>query len=352
MRLSPEQRRHATFLAIAIGGLNLLGFFMLFALVVPQDLQLAAGGAFGVSLGITAWTLGMRHAFDADHIAAIDNVTRKLRGEGKDTLTVGFWFSLGHSTIVIALGALVGLGVKGIGSALENEDSLLNQFTGTWGPTVAGLFLLLLGTLNLIVLFNVVKVFRRMRTENVSEAELDDQLENRGIMNRFYRRATHSITKPRQMYPVGLFFGFGFDTATEIALLVLAGGAAASGLPFYAVVCLPILFAAGMTLMDTLNSVLMNSAYGWAFQKPVRKIYYNLTVTSVSVVAAMVVGFLSLSGVLIERFGLSGGAWDFLGSIDLEYAGYAMVGLFALIFASSVLIWRYGRIEERWSQAQ
>jgi high-affinity nickel-transport protein len=351
MRLSPENRRHAILLAIVIGGLNALGFFLLFALVAPQNLALQSGGAFGIGLGLTAWTLGMRHAFDADHIAAIDNVTRKLKGEGKDTLSVGFFFSLGHSTIVVALGALVAVGVKGIAGTLENENSLLNQITGTWGPTVAGLFLLLVGVLNLIVLVNVAKVFRTMRGGEVSGDELDRRLEQRGILNRFYRRATGSITRPWQMYPVGVMFGFGFDTATEIALLLLAGGAAASGLPFYAVMCLPILFAAGMTLFDTLNSVLMNAAYGWAFDQPVRKVFYNLTVTTISVVAALTIGVLSLSGVLIERLGLTGGVWSLLGSVDLEHAGYAMVALFAAIFALSLLIWRYGRIEERWSAA-
>ena len=347
MHLSSE-RRHACFLAIAIGGLNALGFFLLFALVAPQNLALQTGGVFGVGLGLTAWTLGMRHAFDADHIAAIDNVTRKLKGEGKSALTVGFYFSLGHSTIVIALGALIGFGVKGLGGALTDQHSLLNQFAGTWGPSVAGLFLLLIGILNLIVLTNLFRVFRATRGADQSNTELQVQLQNRGVMNRLYDRATRSITKPSQMYPVGVMFGLGFDTATEIALLLLAGGAAASGLPFYAVICLPILFAAGMTLFDTLNSLLMNAAYGWAFEQPVRKVFYNLTMTAVSVVAALGVGVMSLSGVLVERFGLSGGVWDVVASVDLQYAGYALVALFASIFAASLAIWKFAEIERRW----
>lgn len=348
MHLSPDQKRHATLLALAIGGLNLLGFVLLFTVVAPQHLTLAGGGVFGVGLGLTAWGLGMRHAFDADHIAAIDNVTRKLRGEGKDTLSVGFFFSLGHSTIVIALGALVGIGVKGIGGVLTDESSLLNQFTGTWGPGVAGIFLLLIGVVNLFALVNVFKVFRAMRGGQQPAAELEAQLQDRGVMNRFYRRATRSITKPSQMYPVGLMFGLGFDTATEIALLLLAGGAAAGGLPFYAVICLPVLFAAGMTLFDTLNSVLMNAAYGWAFEQPVRKVFYNLTMTTVTVVSAISVGLVSLGGVLIERFGLSGGAWDVVAAIDLAHAGYALVAVFAGIFATSLAVWKFGEIERRW----
>jgi high-affinity nickel-transport protein len=304
---------------------------------------------FGVSLGLTAYTLGIRHAFDADHIAAIDNTTRKLMGEGKDSLAVGFFFSLGHSTIVVALGALVALGVSGIAGVLENEDSTLNLITGTWGPTVAGSFLILVGLLNLAVLLNIGKVAARMRRGELSEHDLEEQLQTRGVMSRFYKRATRSITAPWQMYPIGVMFGFGFDTATEIALLLLAGGAAASGLPFYAVMCLPILFAAGMTLFDTLNSILMNAAYGWAFDRPVRKIFYNFTVTSVSVLTALVIGSLSLAGVLVERLHLSGGVWDLIASIDLQYAGYAIVVLFIVIWAMSLAAWKFGDLERRWS---
>lgn len=192
--LSPKQRRHALWLTIAIGSINALGFFMLLGLVVPQHLALQSGGVFGIGLGLTAYTLGIRHAFDADHIAAIDNTTRKLMGEGTDSLSVGFFFSLGHSTIVIALGALVAVGVRGIAGMLENDSSTLHLITGTWGPAVAGIFLLLVGTLNLIVLVNIGRVFHRMRGGELDEQELERQLENRGVMNRCFKHATRSIT--------------------------------------------------------------------------------------------------------------------------------------------------------------
>lgn len=345
--ISAERRRHVIGLAVAIGLLNAVGFILLLAVVAPQNLALPGGGMFGIALGMTAYTLGIRHAFDADHIAAIDNVTRKLSGEGREAISVGFFFSLGHSTIVVALGALVAFGVKGIGGALENEGSTLNVITGTWGPTVAGLFLLLVGTLNLIALSNIVRVFRRARGGAVARDELERELETRGIVNRLYERATSSITKPRQMYPVGVMFGLGFDTATEVALLVLASGAAASGLPFYAIMCLPILFAAGMTLFDTLNSMFMTRAYGWAFENPVRKLYYNATITAVSVVAAISIGFLSLVGVVIDRFKLEGSVWDHLAAIEIAYLGYGLVAVFALIFATSYALWRFADVERR-----
>jgi len=332
------QRRHAIMLAAAIGVLNLVGFALLFA-IVPQHLALAGGGAFGVGLGLTAWTLGARHAFDADHIAAIDNATRKLMGDGKDARAVGFFFSLGHSTIVVALGLLVAFGVKGIGGALADDGSSLNLVTGTWGPAFAGAFLLLLGALNCVALLGIAGVFRTMRSGACSEAELEAQLngslDRRGLLARLYARATRSITSPWQMYPVGVLFGFGFDTATEIALLVLAGGAAASGLPFYAVICLPILFTAGMTLFDTLNTVAMNRAYGWSFANPLRKLYYSFTMTAMTVVSAFVIGALSLAGMFVE--------------IDLEYVGFALAAAFMLTWLTSVAVWRFGRVEARMS---
>lgn len=338
-------------IALAIGLLNAVGFFLLIALIVPQHLQLHDGAVFGIGLGLTAWTLGARHAFDADHIAAIDNATRKLMKDGKDATSVGFFFSLGHSSIVVALGALVAFGVEGIGGVLEDESSTLNLITGTWGPTVAGVFLLIVGLLNLAVLVGIARAMLRSRGADATRAQLEAELADRGFLARFYERATRTITKPWQMYPIGVMFGFGFDTATEIALLVLAGGAAASGLPFYAVMCLPILFAAGMTLFDTLNSGFMRLAYGWATASPIKRLYYNFTVTTISVLGALAIGALSLAGVLIERLGLDGGVWDLLAAIDLRFVGFAMVALFVLVFATSLAVWRFGDIERRLGSA-
>src|SRR6266487_3703251 len=229
-----EWRRLAVLAAVIIG-LHAMGLFLLLVLVVPRHLSLGAGGAFGVGIGITAYTLGMRHAFDADHIGAIDNTTRKLMADGQRPLSVGFFFSLGHSTIVFVLAALFAIGIRGLGGDPGNEGSSLHQASGLIGPTVSGTFLFLIGILNLIVLVSIVKIFRRMREGAYDEAELEAQLNNRGFMNRFYKRATNAVTKPWHMYPVGLLFGLGFDTATEIALLATAGAATAGGLPFYAI---------------------------------------------------------------------------------------------------------------------
>jgi high-affinity nickel-transport protein len=269
--------------------------------------------------------------------------------EGQRPLSVGFFFSLGHSTIVFALGVLVTIGVRGLGGAVQDDGSTLQQATGLVGPVVSGSFLFLIGILNLIILVSIVGIFRRMRNGDVDERELEEQLDSRGFLNRFYGRATRAIRKPWQMYPLGMLFGLGFDTATEVALLVLAGGAAAGGLPFYAILCLPILFAAGMSLFDTLDGAFMNVAYGWAFTKPVRKLFYNLAVTGLSVAVALLIGTLELLSVLADRLGLSGGMWDVVSRLDLNTVGYVIVGLFVATWAIAGAVWRFGRIEERWT---
>src|SRR6185312_11798630 len=338
--LTAREWRRVAVLAAAVVGLHALGFFILLALVAPHRYGVGTGGAFGLGVGITAYTLGLRHAFDADHIAAIDNTTRKLMGEGQRPLSVGFFFSLGHSTVVLALGVLVTLGVRGLGGAVEHHGSTLHETTGLIGPVVSGSFLLLIGMLNLIVLVSIVGVFRRMRHGSYDEAQLEAQLDRRGFMNRFYGRATGAVGKPWQMYPLGCLFGLGFDTATEVALLVLAGGAAASGLPFYAIVCLPILFAAGMSLCDTIDGAFMTVAYGWAFAKPVRKLYYNITVTTLSVMVALTIGTFELLAVLADKLGLSGGVWGLAAGLDLNLLGYAIAGVFVLTWAIALAAWR------------
>jgi high-affinity nickel-transport protein len=293
-----------------------------------------------VGVGITAYTLGLRHAFDADHIAAIDNTTRKLMGEGQRPLSVGFWLSLGHSTIVFALGLLVVLGVRGLSGEVTDDGSALHQATGLVGPIVSGSFLLAIGLLNLAILISIVKLFRRMRTGELDEQALEEQLGARGAMTRFYGRATRAVRQPWHMYPLGVLFGLGFDTATEVALLVLAGGAAAGGLPFYAIIGLPILFAAGMSLLDTIDGAFMNFAYGWALTRPLRKIYYNMTVTGLSVAVALGVGSLELLSVVDAT------------DLDLNLVGYVIAGLFVLSWAIALAVWRFGHIEERWTPAR
>ncbi|MFG2825629.1 HoxN/HupN/NixA family nickel/cobalt transporter [Kitasatospora sp. NPDC048365] len=331
-----------------IAALHVVGWFVLVALVAPQDLSLGEK-SFGVGIGVTAYTLGMRHAFDADHIAAIDNTTRKLMHEGKRPLSVGFWFSLGHSSIVFGLAALLALGIRTLAGPVENDDSRLHDVTGLIGTTVSGTFLYAIAIINIVILVGIWKVFRQMRAGRFDEAALEEQLNNRGLMNRLLGRVMKTVDKPWKMYPVGLLFGLGFDTATEIALLVLAGTGAASGLPWYAILCLPILFAAGMSLLDTIDGSFMNFAYGWAFSKPVRKVYYNLTITGLSVAVALIIGTVELLGLLAEKLDLHGAFWDWVGALDLNIIGFVIVGLFFATWIVALAVWKFGRIEEKWS---
>jgi high-affinity nickel-transport protein len=337
--LTSHERRRVAGLATAVVALHAIGFFVLLALVVPQHLSLGAAGTFGAGLGVTAYTLGLRHAFDADHVGAIDNATRKLMADGQRPLGVGFFFSLGHSTVVFALAVLIALGVRGLGGELQSDGSWLHQATGVVGPLVSGSFLLLIGLVNLLILLSVVRVARRLHRGELDEQALERQLDARGgPLARVFGRATRAVTRSWHMYPLGLLFGLGFDTATEVALLVLAGGAALSGLPFYAILCLPVLFAAGMTLLDTLDGVFMRFAYGWSFAQPVRRVYYNLTVTGLSVAVALLIGTLELLSVLGAP------------TLDLNLVGYAVVALFALTWAVALAIWRFGHVERRWSE--
>ena len=347
--LTPAEWRRVGLMALVILALHIIGFGLLFAFVVPGDYSLGASGVFGVGVGITAYTLGLRHAFDADHIGAIDNTTRKLMNEGQRPVSVGFFFSLGHSTIVFALAALFAVGIRGLSGAVESDSSTLHKATGLIGPVVSGSFLFLIGILNLIILVGIVRIFRRMRHGEFNEAELERELDNRGFMNRFYGRATRAIKKPWQMYPLGCLFGLGFDTATEIALLAAAGAAAIGGLPWYAILCLPILFAAGMSLLDTIDGAFMNFAYGWAFSRPIRKIFYNITVTGLSVAVALLIGSIELLAVLADKLSLTGGLWDFVSNLDLNIIGYLIVALFVITWLVALAIWHFGHIEEKWS---
>jgi nickel/cobalt transporter (NiCoT) family protein len=241
------------------------------------------------------------------------------------------------------------LGIKALASPVQNDGSTLHSVTGVIGASVSGVFLLLLGILNLAVLLGILEVFREMRSGRYDEAELEDHLAKRGFMNRFLGGLTKSIRRPWHIYPVGVLFGLGFDTATEVGLLVLAGGAAVFNLPFYAILVLPVLFAAGMCLMDTVDGVFMNAAYGWAFAKPVRKVFYNITITSISVAVALIIGTVELLGVLANRADITTGPLAAVANIPLDYAGYGIVGLFVVSWLVAVAVWRFGRIEEKWS---
>jgi len=347
--LDSGQRQTLAMMALVVLGLHVAGFLTLIALVAPKHYHLGSAGAFTIGIGVTAYTLGLRHAFDADHISAIDNTTRKLMSEGKRPLSVGFWFSLGHSTIVFVLAFGLAIGIKSLSSPVENDDSALHEVTGWIGTLVSGSFLYVIAALNVVILVGVIKVFRDMRRGVYDEQALEEQLDSRGFMNRFFGRMTKTVARPSQMYPIGVLFGLGFDTATEVALLVLAGGAAGAGLPWYAILCLPILFAAGMSLMDSIDGSFMNFAYGWAFSKPVRKVYYNITITGLSVAVALVIGTIELGGLIAEHLNLSGSFWTWWEGIDLNILGYVIVGMFVATWAIALAVWRLGHIEERWS---
>ncbi|MDN3357487.1 HoxN/HupN/NixA family nickel/cobalt transporter [Actinomadura sp. DC4] len=336
--------------------LHVVGWGLLLLLVVPGHYHLGDGKLFGVGIALTAYTLGMRHAFDADHLAAIDNTTRKLMTDGQRPLSVGFWFSLGHSSVVFIACVLLGLGIKALShdlsDGISDDQSGLHTVTGTIGPTVSGTFLAVIAVINLVILLGIVKVFREMRSGVYDEAALEEQLNNRGFLNRILGRFTKAITKPWQMYPLGFLFGLGFDTATEVGLLALAGSAASTGsLPWYAVLCLPIIFAAGMALWDSLDGTFMNFAYGWAFSNPVRKIFYNIVLTGISVAFAFVIGGTELLQVAQDRFGLHGTFWNWVGALDLNTAGFVITGVLLLTWVGALAVWKFGRIEQRWSAA-
>jgi high-affinity nickel-transport protein len=336
-------------MAAVVGGRQAAGFFLLIALVAPGHYRMGASGAFTIGVGLTAYTLGMRHAFDADHIAAIDNTTRKLMSEGRRPMSVGFFFSLGHSTIVFLLSFLFAIGVRALDGQVSNSGSQLHSVTGLIGTGVSGTFLYIIGILNVIILVGILRVFREMRSGRYDEAELEHQLNTRGLMNRFYGRFTRMVKRPWQMYPIGILFGLGFDTATEVGLLFLAAGAAGAGLPFYAILCLPVLFAAGMSLLDTIDGAFMTLAYGWAFSRPVRKVYYNITVTGLTVLVALVIGTIELAGIFAQHLNASGSFWVWVENIDINTLGFVIVGMFVATWAVSLVIWHFGRIEERWS---
>ena len=297
-------------------------------------------------LGSLAYTFGLRHAFDADHIAAIDNTTRKFLQDGKRSLGVGFFFSLGHSTIVFSLAA--GLAVAA--GTVNSKIPTFRDFGGYIGASVSGTFLLLIGFLNLVVLLDILGVFKRMKRGHYDEQRLEEALRNQGLMSRFFlKRVGGKINASWKMYPLGVLFGLGFDTATEIGLLAIAAGVATHHVPFLAVISLPIIFAAGMSLMDTADGAFMSHAYGWAFSNPIRKVYYNITVTSLSVAVALIIGTIELLQVTAAKFSLEGGFWAFLDTLDFGKIGYVVVGMFIATWAFSLILWKTRRIEARWS---
>jgi nickel/cobalt transporter (NiCoT) family protein len=350
--MSREERLRVIGMYGSILALHVVGFAVFIAYVLPAHYKF-----FGIGLCVTAYTLGLRHAFDADHISAIDNTTRKSMNERQGTdkprpFGYGYFFSLGHSTIVIAIGVGLIIAVKTVLPAVTHSSSSLESFGGTFGTIVSACFLFLIGLLNLVILGGIIKVFRSMRRGEYDEAELERQLENRGFFYRFFGKWMKSINKEWQMYPVGVVFGMGFDTATEVALLTATALAASEHIPWQAIICLPVLFTAGMSLMDTSDGLFMNLAYGWAFFNPVRKVYYNLAITGLSVAICFFIGGIETLSLIPQDFphdfSQTSGFWGFMYNFDINKAGFVIVGLFVLTWAAAMAIWRYGRIEEKW----
>jgi len=346
---SPDERRRARWMFASIVALHVIGFGVFIVFVVPYHYK-----GLGIGVSVLAYTLGLRHAFDADHISAIDNTTRKLLNErraiegSRRPLSVGYWFSLGHSTIVVAIGVGVVVAEKVVYGAVSNSHSGLEQFGGVFGTIVSASFLFLIAILNLVILAGIMRVFRAMRRGEFDEEELERQLESRGLMYRFFGGWMRSITREWQMYPVGVVFGLGFDTATEVTLLATTALLATQHLPWYSIMCLPILFTAGMALMDTIDGCFMNVAYGWAFLNPVRKVYYNLAITGLSVAICFFIGTVEVLGLLPTELHLHGRFWDDMAGFNINTAGFIIVGMFIVTWLAALVIWRYGRIEEKW----
>ena len=321
-----------------VGVLHVLGFG---TLILAQRVGVSRQ-VLSIGLGLTAYMFGLRHAFDADHIAAIDNVTRKLSAEGSRPKSVGFWFALGHSAMVVVLALLVVAGTRTAG-VLFDEDSPTRHTLGIAGTLASGGFLYLIAIINTLALVGLWRTLRAARAGRLDQDRLDHQLETRGVVARALRPVMRRISNPGQMFVVGLLFGLGFDTATEVALLALAGTGAAAGVPWYALLTLPVLFAAGMTLMDSTDGVFMAAAYEWAFANPVRKIFYSLIITGLSVAVAWLVGTVELVSVLHDDLGWSDPVTEWVSALSLDRVGFVIVGLFATAWAVAAVVWRARR---------
>jgi high-affinity nickel-transport protein len=347
-RLTRGERGRLTAMGLVVLALNLGGWGIFAFAIAPHHFQFRGLG-LGLGVALTAWTLGARHAFDADHISAIDNTTRKLMADGRRPLATGFFFALGHSSIIMVVGAGLAIAARAVFGAIVNPSSGYETLGGVIGTSLAATFLYLIAALNLIVLTGILKVFRGLRQGLFDEEELERQLQARGLMYRFFGRFMRSITKTWHMFPVGIAFGIGFDTATEVLLLAATAAAATQGLPWYAVLSLPLLFAGGMTLFDTADGCFMNFAYGWAFARPVRKVYYNLVITGLSIAVAFLIGTIEIFGLLSAELHIHGGFWDFMASFDINQAGFAIAGLFIAVWAIAIGYWRIAKVETRWA---
>ncbi|MEA2198760.1 MAG: nickel/cobalt transporter (NiCoT) family protein [Solirubrobacteraceae bacterium] len=344
-----ERRRVASMLSVIVA-VNVLGWGTFVLEILPRHFQYNELGV-GIGVAVTAWTLGLRHAFDADHIAAIDNATRKLMADGQRPLGSGFFFALGHASVVMVVGVGITVAAKAVFGAVVTPHSTVASAGGVAGTALSASFLWLIAGLNLVVLVGIARVFRDMRRGVYDEQELEAQLLSRGLMMRFFGRLMNAVTSTRQLFFVGFVFGIGFDTATEVLLLGGTAAAVVQGLPWFAVLTLPLLFAGGMMLCDSIDGLFMNFAYGWAFARPIRKVYYNLTITGLSVAVAFLVGGIEIVGLLSTELHVHGWFGDYLASFDLNTAGFVIVGLFVVVWTLALLIWRFARVEARWEAA-
>lgn len=311
------------------------------ALVVFHGYPLLLGTA------LLAYGFGLRHSVDADHIAAIDNVTRKLMQEGKRPVGVGLYFSLGHSTIVFGLSAAV----VATAFAFKGQFNPLSIWGGVFGTLVSGFFLFAIAAMNLMILSSIIKTFRRVKAGGVySDGDLNILLAKRGFFGRAFRGLFKFVDHSWQMYLVGVLFGLGFDTATEVGLLGIAAASASKGLPIWSIMVFPALFTVGMALIDTTDGILMLGAYGWAFMKPIRKLFYNITITSVSVIVAVLVGGIEMLGLVQSEYSLSGGFWGKVSWLNDDSVfgvlGYGIVGIFIAAWLTSVIVYKLMRYDE------
>lgn len=346
--LTSAERRRLTAMGTVVLALNVFGWGVFVLAILPDHFRYRGLG-IGVGAAITAWTLGMRHAFDADHIAAIDNTTRKLMAEGKRPLASGFFFALGHSSVIMVVGAGIAIAARTVFAAVVAPSSTFESAGGVVGTALAGTFLYIIAAMNIVVLVGIVRVFREMRRGAYDEQALEAHLQARGFMWRFFGPVVRSIEHTWQMFFVGFVFGIGFDTATEVLLLAGTAAAATQGLPWYAVLTLPLLFAGGLTLCDSLDGLFMNFAYGWAFGRPVRKIYYNLVITGLSICVAFAIATIEIVGLLATELHLHGWLGDYMANFDINRAGFVIAGLFVVVWALALTVWRFGRIEARWT---
>jgi nickel/cobalt transporter (NiCoT) family protein len=310
----------------------------IWAFLAFHDKPVLLGTAF------LAYTFGLRHAIDADHIAAIDNVTRKLMQEGKRPVSVGLFFSLGHSTIVVVASLIV----YSIAAVAEKQFDVVKGIGGIIGTSLSSFFLIAIALMNIVILRGVWRTFQEVRKGGRYDDQSSEIFAGGGLMARFFRPLFRMLSSPWQMYPIGVLFGLGFDTATEVAVLGISAAAAVKGLSVGAMAVFPVLFTAGMTLVDTTDGVLMVGAYGWAFLKPIRKLYYNLTITFVSVVVALIVGGIEAVGLLKDQLNLSGGVWDFIGNLNDNFGtlGFVIIGVFILSWIGSVIFYRVNGFDQ------